>query len=538
MQETIRVFVSSTWRDLQPERKSVEEALQRMLETKFVGMEYFGSDPENTQRTSINSVNDCNLYIGIFGGRYGSGITEDEYRSARQINLPCFIYFKREDVITPDKRDTDPDKLRRLADLKEELMRTHTVTDFSTPDELAAKIIADISRWIIDRLPNDRSSGVNVKKIPRRVDAAVPSRASLGQRIDLLVQVRFPDSRLLGLEEWPLKRKPDAIEQASEPASLGFPVNPRTGAVEEARLEISIVAPDFKIEGAASKILDVPPHDFSKILSFLLTPQRSGYCRINIEIYEVKPACLGTVPIEAEISGTAIAAKPAYSVANLYFVVATQNPQVNVGSSVGKPSQVPYPAAPSSESRRTGSLAPPSPFPQPTSQPRPSADYPGDVYQSSQPKKSAGTPWLKLASAAAVLVISLSVLSSVIFFRGSGPDSNITTGPSPRSSTPPITRPSEISSVGFVTGTVLNENGGPIEGARAWIENYEQQATTTDSNGHFRLPTGQASNQRMTIHITKSGFRPTTATVFTEEPTRIKLERSDSSDKERNPSYR
>ena len=42
------VYVSSTWLDLEPERQAVERAVQRLRETKFVGMEYFGSRDENT----------------------------------------------------------------------------------------------------------------------------------------------------------------------------------------------------------------------------------------------------------------------------------------------------------------------------------------------------------------------------------------------------------------------------------------------------------------------------------------------------------
>ena len=45
----LHVFVSSTWLDLQPERAAVETALQRLRETKFVGMEYFGSRGEDTR---------------------------------------------------------------------------------------------------------------------------------------------------------------------------------------------------------------------------------------------------------------------------------------------------------------------------------------------------------------------------------------------------------------------------------------------------------------------------------------------------------
>jgi Domain of unknown function (DUF4062) len=73
------VFVSSTWLDLQPEREAVEAALQRRRETKFVGMEYFGSRDESTRHASLDEEERSQVYVGIFAGRYGSGITEAEY---------------------------------------------------------------------------------------------------------------------------------------------------------------------------------------------------------------------------------------------------------------------------------------------------------------------------------------------------------------------------------------------------------------------------------------------------------------------------
>jgi hypothetical protein len=79
-QVTIRCFVSSTWFDLQPEREAVETLLQRFRETKFIGMEYFGSRDETTRQASLNEVDRSDLYVGIVGGRYGSGITEKRIR--------------------------------------------------------------------------------------------------------------------------------------------------------------------------------------------------------------------------------------------------------------------------------------------------------------------------------------------------------------------------------------------------------------------------------------------------------------------------
>ncbi len=83
MQEPIlRVFVSSTWTDLQPERKALEQALARLRETKFIGMEYFGSRNETTREVSVLEVNRTDLFVAVIAGRYGSGITAAEYRRA------------------------------------------------------------------------------------------------------------------------------------------------------------------------------------------------------------------------------------------------------------------------------------------------------------------------------------------------------------------------------------------------------------------------------------------------------------------------
>src|SRR5918992_5245475 len=108
---TVCVFVSSTWLDLQPERKAVEAALQRLRETKFVGMEYFGSRDESTHHASLDEVDRSQVYVGIFGGRYGSGITEAEYRRARERGLPCFIYVKDSDSAVGVDPAQDGDRL-------------------------------------------------------------------------------------------------------------------------------------------------------------------------------------------------------------------------------------------------------------------------------------------------------------------------------------------------------------------------------------------------------------------------------------------
>jgi tetratricopeptide (TPR) repeat protein len=144
----VRVFVSSTWLDLGPERAALEAALQRMHDTKYNGMEYFGSRDESTRRASLDEVDRSDLYVGIFAGRYGSGITEAEYRRARKSKLPCFIYLKPDGDVRDEWREKESGAAKGLADFKDELRREQTITEFANPDALAAKVTADLHNWL------------------------------------------------------------------------------------------------------------------------------------------------------------------------------------------------------------------------------------------------------------------------------------------------------------------------------------------------------------------------------------------------------
>ncbi len=210
---TVRVFVSSTWLDLEPERKEVETVIQRMRATKFVGMEYFGSRDETTRRASLDEVDRSEVYVGIFGARYGSGITEDEYRRARERGLPCFIYFKyfKDDETIPDHlRDTDPAQTERLKALKQELRATHIIgPDFINPHDLAAKVTPDLHRWLFDeyltpileRAARGEAPHAQAQALLSAVlDASALSQSLLAQ-LTARHQLRAPVGDFVGREE-------------------------------------------------------------------------------------------------------------------------------------------------------------------------------------------------------------------------------------------------------------------------------------------------------------------------------------------------
>jgi hypothetical protein len=101
MDKRYQVFVSSTFQDLQDER---QEVMQALLELNCIpsGMELFPAANED-QWTLIKSViDDCDYYLVIIGGRYGSigpeglSYTEMEYRYALEHGKPIIAFIHRD----------------------------------------------------------------------------------------------------------------------------------------------------------------------------------------------------------------------------------------------------------------------------------------------------------------------------------------------------------------------------------------------------------------------------------------------------------
>ena len=87
MDKRYQVFVRSTFTDLQEER---QEVMQALLELDCIpsGMELFPAANEDQWTLKKKVIDDCDYYMVILGGRYGSigsdglSYTEMEYRYA------------------------------------------------------------------------------------------------------------------------------------------------------------------------------------------------------------------------------------------------------------------------------------------------------------------------------------------------------------------------------------------------------------------------------------------------------------------------
>ena len=147
----IPIFVGSTFVDLQPYRRAVRDALSQ-LEAIVRGMEYFGSKPGSPVEECLEVVRSCKVYIGVFGMRYGTipdgyerSMTHLEYDEAQKLSLPSLIYIIDEDnqAILPKYVETG-EGAKKLKELKEMLIKRHVVSFFTTPEDLAGKILHDV----------------------------------------------------------------------------------------------------------------------------------------------------------------------------------------------------------------------------------------------------------------------------------------------------------------------------------------------------------------------------------------------------------
>lgn len=125
MEKRYQVFVSSTFEDLQEERKEVMQALLE-LDCIPAGMELFPASNDDQWTLIKRVIDDCDYYLLIIGGRYGSenesGIsyTQMEFEYALETGKPIISFLpKHPESIPVGKCDGDKEKQEKLANFKE-----------------------------------------------------------------------------------------------------------------------------------------------------------------------------------------------------------------------------------------------------------------------------------------------------------------------------------------------------------------------------------------------------------------------------------
>ena len=154
MDKKYQVFVSSTYEDLQEERKAVMEALLQM-NCFPVGMEYFNAADDSQWDVITSLIDECDYYVLIVAGRYGSideasGIsyTQKEYEYAVKKNVPVISFvYKDINQLPSGKVEHNPDVLKKLEEFKNEIGKKLWQT-WDNKDSLASAVVLSLNKLI------------------------------------------------------------------------------------------------------------------------------------------------------------------------------------------------------------------------------------------------------------------------------------------------------------------------------------------------------------------------------------------------------
>ncbi|MBE2271557.1 MAG: DUF4062 domain-containing protein, partial [Anaerolinea sp.] len=234
----IDVMVSSTSLDLPNHRKLAIDAILR-VGYHPLAMEHLGAANTDALGISLKMVDDAEVYIGIFGARYGYipddpirnpqrlSITELEYRRALERGIPILIFFMSPKHRVPARRidqpntfeETSEEGKEKLAKLKQELGLRHVAGFFSSASNLHALImqaLRDENLFVTE--PPVRITAKSVPKtiIPDADDTGIPKPPALYSVPPYTLTNTFVGRKaeLAELNRWAKSRDPIMIYEA------------------------------------------------------------------------------------------------------------------------------------------------------------------------------------------------------------------------------------------------------------------------------------------------------------------------------------
>jgi hypothetical protein len=212
-----QIFVSSTYRDLEEERARVSQILLQ-LDCIPSGMELFPAADEDQLQFIKKVIDDCDYYLLIVAGRYGSvdseGISyterEFDYAVSRGLKVIALLH---EDPGSIDAANTEPEKKgrRRLDAFREKARTARLVKTWKTPADLAAQVSVAIS-WVTKTYP--ATGWVRANQL---ADVSAKEVLALRERVQEL------ESQILELEQ-KAPAGSEALAQGDDPVDLSADV--------------------------------------------------------------------------------------------------------------------------------------------------------------------------------------------------------------------------------------------------------------------------------------------------------------------------
>ncbi len=184
MDKRYQVFISSTYKDLLEER---QEVIQALLELDCIpaGMELFPAADDDQWTLIKKVIDDCDYYIIIVGGRYGSlspsGIsyTEMEYDYAISQGKPVIGFIHKNPGAISASKTEDSTEGKIKLDAFRKKVEQKMCKYWSSPSELGSVVSRSLIKliknnpaigWVRANLGTDETSAQEILKLKKRIE--------------------------------------------------------------------------------------------------------------------------------------------------------------------------------------------------------------------------------------------------------------------------------------------------------------------------------------------------------------------------------
>jgi hypothetical protein len=145
--KALKIFISSTREDLKRYRPGIIDKIKQM-DLEGLAMEFFGASPREATEVCFEKIDDCDVFVGIYGFRYGyipggegKSITEQEYDYARKRGKPCLCYFANDSLLSESPPEDDENKLSTCGETEEQQGKLSAFKN---------RIDKELVRWVFD----------------------------------------------------------------------------------------------------------------------------------------------------------------------------------------------------------------------------------------------------------------------------------------------------------------------------------------------------------------------------------------------------
>lgn len=185
MDKRYQVFISSTYSDLKEERSKVMQTVMA-LDCIPSGMELFSAIDTEQLEFIKKVIDDCDYYILIIGGRYGSmtedGIsyTEQEYNYAVSKGIPVLAFLHNNiNQLTCDKIDLDSSKREKLEAFRDKVKTGRLVQFWNNADQLNGQVAVSLTKtiktypaigWVRGNTPANEETLQEINELRKELD--------------------------------------------------------------------------------------------------------------------------------------------------------------------------------------------------------------------------------------------------------------------------------------------------------------------------------------------------------------------------------